>query len=238
MGRKEKVPYEKKVQACEDYINGIASAPQLAEKLGLGKRGKDKIFLWVKKYRVNGKESLKHREKNNSYTKEFKLQVVEEYLSGEGSINSLCIKHQIPSHETLRSWIVKYNRHEELGDYIPKPEVYKMAYRKKTTQQEREEIVNYCIEHNKDYKKTASVYGVSYSQVYSWVRKYFKNGVDGLSDKRGRRKEEMELTELEILQRQNKILEAKIKELEMETELLKKVKEIERRRYSRSRKTK
>ena len=27
-----------------------------------------------------------------------------------------------------------------------------MAYRKKTTQEEREEIVKYCIEHNKDCK--------------------------------------------------------------------------------------
>jgi transposase len=102
-----------------------------------------------------------------------------------------------------------------------------MAYRKKTTQAEREEIVKYCIEHNKDYKNTAAVYDVSYSQVYGWVQKYLKNGNDALTDKRGKRKEESELTEVEKLQRQNKILEARIRELEMEAVLLKKVQELE-----------
>jgi transposase len=138
----------------------------------------------------------------------------------------------------LRKWIAKYNGHEELKDYISKPEVYTKMARRKTTQEEREKIVKYCIEHNNDYKNTAAVYGVSYSQVYSWVQKYSKNGADGLSDKRGRRKEESELTEVERLQRQNKILQARIKELEMEAVLLKKVEEIERRRSSQKRKTK
>ena len=34
----------------------------------------------------------------------------------------------------------------------------------KTTIDERKEIVNYCIEHNRNYKETASLYDVSYSQ--------------------------------------------------------------------------
>ena len=32
--------------------------------------------------------------------------------------------------------------------------------------------VDYCISHNNDYKGTASSFDVSYSQVYSWVKKY------------------------------------------------------------------
>ena len=36
--------------------------------------------------------------------------------------------------------------------------------RRKTTIDERKEIVNYCIEHNRNYKETASLYDVSYSQ--------------------------------------------------------------------------
>ena len=81
-------------------------------------------------------------------------------------------------------------------------------------------------------------YDVSYSQVYGWVQKYLKNGNDALTDKRGKRKEESELTEVEKLQRQNKILEARIRELEMEAVLLKKVQELERRRSSQKRKMK
>ena len=235
MGRKAKFSYEDKLKACEDYINGIASVSQIAEKLKANERV---VQRWINKYRMNGPESLMPKLKNSSYTKEFKIKAVEDYLSGGGSQEEICNKYQITSRSVLRNWIAKYNDLKELEDYIPKPEVYtKMAYRK-TTLEEREEIVKYCIEHNNDYKNTAAVYDVSYSQVYSWVQKYSKDGKDALTDKRGKRKDESELTEVEKLQRQNKILEARIRELEMETVLLKKVQEIERRRSSQKRKMK
>ena len=235
MGRKPKVSYEEKIRACEDYINGTVSVRQIAEKL---KIDKSVIRTWINKYRMNGPEALMPKLKNSSYTKEFKIQVVEDYLSGGGSQEEICNKYQIPSLNTLHQWIAKYNDLKELKDYIPKPEVYTKMARRKTTLEEREEIVKYCIEHNNDYKNTAAEYDLSYGQVYSWVQKYRENGVDGLSDKRGKRKNESELTEVEKLQRQNKILEARIRELEMEAVLLKKVQEIERRRSSQKRKMK
>ena len=61
---------------------------------------------------------------------------------------------------------------EKLKEYDPKREVYMAEARRKTTLEERKEIVEYCIAHNRDYKGTASLYDVSYSQVYSWVKKY------------------------------------------------------------------
>lgn len=44
--------------------------------------------------------------------------------------------------------------------------------RRKTTLEERKEIVDYCINHNRNYKNTAAKFDVSYRQVYSWVKKY------------------------------------------------------------------
>ena len=239
MGRKLKVSYEDKIKACEDYLSGTASAREIAERLNLRPTSEREVQRWAVRYREYGPESLLPKLKNSSYTKEFKINAVEEYLSGNGSIDDIRNKYQIPSHSTLRKWIAKYNDLKELEDYIPRPEVYtKMAYRKKTTQEEREEIVKYCIEHNKDYKGTAALYDVSYSQVYGWVQKYLEKGTDGLTDKRGKRKDESELTEVEKLRRQNKILEARVRELEMESVLLKKVEEIERRRSFQKRKMK
>lgn len=235
MGRKSKISYEEKIKACEDYIKGNGTASEIATDIGVSPK---EIRTWANKYRTNGPESLMPKLKNSSYTKEFKVKAVEDYLSGGGSLRDICNKYQIPCHSTLRNWIAKYNELKELEDYIPKPEVYTKMARRKTTLKEREEIVKYCIEHNYDYKNTAAVYDVSYSQVYSWVQKYRENGSEGLSDKRGKRKTEEELTEVEKLQRQNKILEARIRELEMEAVLLKKVQEIERRRSSQKRKMK
>ncbi len=54
--------------------------------------------------------------------------------------------------------------------------------RRKTTIDERKEIVKYCIEHDRDYKGTAAIYDVSYTQVYSWGRKFDVNGEEALVD--------------------------------------------------------
>ena len=101
-----------------------------------------------------------------------------------------------------------------------------MTKGRKTTQEERAEIVAYCIEHGKDYGLTVETYKVSYQQIYSWVRKYEEKGVDGLTDRRGKVKPESELSESERLRQENKILQAKIKDQEMEIALLKKLREL------------
>ena len=100
--------------------------------------------------------------------------------------------------------------------------------RRKTTIEERKEIVDYCINHNRDYKGTASIYDVSYSQVYSWVKKYDAQGEVGLADKRGHHKTDEEVDELERLRRENIRLKRQLQEKDMLAELLKKVQEFER----------
>ena len=100
--------------------------------------------------------------------------------------------------------------------------------RRKTTIDERKDIVKYCIEHNRDYKGTAALFDVSYSQVYSWVKKYAATGEEGLTDKRGHHKTDDEVDELERLRRENLRLKRQLEEKDMVVELLKKVKEFER----------
>lgn len=99
--------------------------------------------------------------------------------------------------------------------------------RRKTTLEERKEIVDYCIRHNNDYKGAAAQYSVSYSQVYTWVKKYLENGEDGLTDRRGHHKSDEEVDELERLRRENQRLKRQLEERDMLCELLKKVKELE-----------
>lgn len=52
--------------------------------------------------------------------------------------------------------------------------------------EERVEIVNFPLAHEKDYQGAVEKYGVSYQQVYSWVRKFEKEGSHGLLDRRGK----------------------------------------------------
>ena len=106
-----------------------------------------------------------------------------------------------------------------------------MTKSRNTTQEERKEIVDYCLEHDKNYRLTAKVFEVPYANVYQWVQKYIKNGYDGLSDKRGHHKSEDELDEVELLRRKLEKAERELKVARLENRLLKKVDEIERRRY-------
>ena len=100
---------------------------------------------------------------------------------------------------------------------------------KPTTWETKIDIVCYYIQSNESYQNVADKYGVSYQQIYSWVRKYKENGAEGLLDKRGKRKPESEMTELEKLRAENRMLEAQNKRLETENAVLKKLEEIERR---------
>ena len=99
----------------------------------------------------------------------------------------------------------------------------------KTTLEERKEIVEYCISHDRDYKNTAALYDVSYSQVYTWVKKYTADGDAGLEDRRGHHKTDDEVDELERLRRENLRLKRQLEEQGMLVELLKKVREFEGR---------
>lgn len=164
--------------------------------------------------------------KNNKYSKKMKLQAVKDYLNGEGSYETLKEKYKLRSSTQLKNWVMWYNSHKEFKERSSaKGEIY-MTKGRKTTQEERAEIVAFCIEHGKDYGLTVETFKVSYQQIYTWVKKYEEKGVNGLTDRRGKAKPENELTEEDRLRQENKILQAKIKDQEMEIALLKKLREL------------
>lgn len=229
MGRKTIFSAEEKIKAVEDYLNGIRSVADIMNDLLIGSTRT--IRNWISIYKEQGAIALQASSKNKSYSKEFKVTMVEMYLSGEASVTDLCAKYGIKAHHTLQNWISLYNSDMELKDYNPKQEVYMANARRKTTINERKEIVTYCIEHERDYRVTAEKYDVSYSQVYSWVKKYVQEGEEGLSDNRGQHKAAEEIDELEMLRRENKRLKRQLEERDMTVELLKKVKEFEGRRF-------
>ncbi len=216
---------EFRAMVSQEYLDGIGSYRFLAKRYHIGKKT---LQEWVAKFRIHGIDDFITQAGNTSYSSGFKIMCVEAVQSDEGSIDDIVAKYNVYSREVLRSWIKMYNTNKELKDYDPKREVYMSNARRKTTLEERKEIVEYCIAHNRDYKGTASKYGVSYSQIYSWVKKYDALGADGLTDKRGHIKTNEEVDELERLRRENLRLKRQLEEKEMVVELLKKVKEFER----------
>lgn len=228
MGRKPKYSKEIKLEIVKRYINGENTRDLATEFMIKGTSACAQILKWINKYEAHGESAFESSNKNKAYSKEFKEAAINDYMNGLGSLEDLINRYKISSTEVLRKWIIKYNSHIETKDYSPKPEVY-MAKSRKTSYEERIEIVNYCLEHELNYKLTAIEYGVNYAQVYTWVTKYKEQGTDGLLDKRGRNKPESEMTTEEKLRHELRKSEAKRKYLEMENAALKKLEEIERR---------
>ena len=223
--RKNKFTPEQKLKIVQEFLEGKGSLKTLGRIYEIDR---STIAQWVRSYQEHREEAFFPQEGNNRYSAEFKIKCVEIYLRGEMSQTEICVKYGISNHSVLHRWIKKYNGGKELRDYDPRREVY-MAPRRKTTKEERIEIVNHCLSHGKDYKNTAALYEVSYSQVYDWVRKFEDSGEEGLEDKRGKRRKDDEVDETEKLRRENVRLKRELDLEKMKVELLKKVKELERK---------
>jgi transposase-like protein len=224
MPAKIKVSPEEKVRLVCEYMSGHLSASEFARQY----KTKDQVLYdWVRLYQTRGAEGLIPASRFRKYSPELKIRAVRDYLDGAGSLRALCTKYDISDDEMLRRWVKWYNSHGDFKQPSNGGVIY-MAKGRSTTLDERIEIVSHCIASNKDYGKTIERYGVSYQQVYGWVRKYEKDGPDGLADRRGKRKVEAAMSEVEKLRAQLKLKEAENLRLQMENELLKKLEALER----------
>lgn len=226
MSRKPKVAPEDKIAAVEAYLNGELGTAQIIQKLSIDKKTWQ---MWLTLYKARGSEGLIPQANNRKYSAELKEKVVLEYLNGKSSFMALCLKYSISTRSIVRTWIKRYNGQKGFKNPNSGRGIY-MTNGRKTTQGERVEIVSYCIANGKDYGATIEKYQVSYQQIYSWVKKFEERGADGLNDKRGKRKAKEEMSEVERLQAEIKLLQAENKHKEMVIDILKKVKEVERRR--------
>ena len=105
-----------------------------------------------------------------------------------------------------------------------------MTKGRETTQTERVAVAKECIANGKNYGEAAIKYNISYQQARSWTLIYIEGGEAVLEDRRGQRKKDQQpRTELEQAQIEIEQLKHKLKMLEIENHLLKKLKEIERR---------
>ncbi|VYT93635.1 helix-turn-helix domain-containing protein [Clostridium tertium] len=225
MGRKTKVSPEIKIKVVKEFLAGRTTISTIAYNLQVDT---SMIENWIGKYKNFGSYGLAIKNTNVKYSTDIKLQAVTSYLSGEGSLRELCIKYNISSMSILKGWIKQYNSHKKFKSQNKKGDKI-MTNGRKTTYEERIEIVSFCITNANDYNLTANKYKVSFQQVYTWIKKYNKDGYNALVDRRGKNKSFEELTKSEKFSAQLKLLEAENRRLKMKNDFLKKLEEIERR---------
>jgi len=224
MPQKGRFTVEEKVRLVEAYLTGEKSQGAIGREYKIERRT---LKGWVQQYKLYGTVGLRGTAINRKYSPALKRQVVEEYLWGPASLRELCAKYDISGKSLLRSWIKCYNGHRDFRQSNNGGEIYVIKGRD-TTLEERIEIVSHCIASNKDYGLTIEKYSVSYQQIYGWIRRYEKDGPDGLVDHRGKRKDEASMTEVEKLRAQLRLKDAENLRLQMENDLLKKLAVLER----------
>ena len=230
MGRKAKYSKEIKLEIIKRYLKGESSI-SLTNAYNMSSSMKREIIKWVHKYQSLGESAFDNLSINKTYSKVLKQKVINDYLNGIDSYEGLANKYNISTHVIVMNWLKKYNEGIEIKDYDPKGDVYTMKARK-TTFEERLEIINYVIANDNDYKGAADKYTVPYASVYQWVKKYNEHGEEGLKDNRGRPSSHEPKQELTIEEKQAIEIEKLKRELErqkMIVEVLKKNEEIRKR---------
>ena len=224
MTKRKKIKAEEKIHIAKACVCGKISANAAAEQLGVHQSVVDD---WVRLYQTEGTEPFLPRKENKRYDPVIKEAAVRDYLSGRGSLREICRIYKIRNQIQLRTWIKVYNGHK---DFKKQTGGSRMTKGRETTQAERITVAKACIANGKNYGEAAIAYNVSYQQARSWTLKYIEGGENALEDRRGQRKKDQQpRTELEQAQIEIEQLKHKLKMLEMENRLLKKLEEIERR---------
>ena len=225
MLRREKIKSEDKIRIAKAYVQGKVGLSEAAKQIGVHH---SVIEDWVRQYETEGVQAFLPRTSNRRYDPILKEAAVKDYLTGKGSIRSICKKYKIRDTKRLRTWIKVYNGHK---DFKKQTGGSRMTKGRETTQAERIAVAKACIANGKNYGEAAIQYNISYQQARSWTLKYIEGGEAALEDRRGQRKKDQQpRTELEQAQIEIEQLRHKLKMLEMENRLLKKLEEIERRR--------
>lgn len=225
MPKKGKIAAEEKVRIIESYLSGKIGCCEAGRQVGVNHRT---IIKWASRYQTDGPTGFLPKEHNRTYPPGTKLSAVLDYQAGRGTMLEICEKYGVKDKRQLGNWLKVYNCHE---DFRIQTGGSRMTKGRDTTAEERIQIVKACIANGNDYGGTALKYQVSYQQVYTWTKKYREMGEVGLEDRRGYRAGTLPSRTLEEeLRGQIAQLERKNYDLEMENTLLKKVKELERRR--------
>lgn len=94
------------MKVVKEYLESNISYKTLSDKYCIS--SESVIKRWVNAYKLQGYEGVKVKRKNTKYTLEFKLNVVNLYLTGEMSYQSLANELKINNPSIIARWVNEY----------------------------------------------------------------------------------------------------------------------------------
>ena len=98
-----KYSFEFKKKVVEAYLQGEGGENYLASKFNVA--SPRQIKVWIKSYQAFGNEGLLRSRKQQKYSFEYKLHVVELYLSSEVSYQELALQERINNPAQICKWV-------------------------------------------------------------------------------------------------------------------------------------
>ena len=154
-----KYSWEFKLECVEKYLKG-----EWAEKPEFTK-SKDEVFhnrirLWVRTYRLNGIDGLKHKPVNKEWTVEERFELVSQVVAGK-TLSSVADEAGISSGQ-LYKWVRKYKQYGYDGLQLRKerkpkdPDMSKDNKPKNLTKSEKEELI--LLRRQNEYLRAENAY--------------------------------------------------------------------------------
>ena len=129
---------EFKMKVVNAYLNNEGGYKFLAKKYGIS----NEIIVrrWVNTFKSQGYEGLKVSRKNNNYSFEFKLNVVNLYLKGEMSYQTLANQFKINNPSLIARWVIDF-RNQGIEGLKPKKRGRASSMSKdKNNEKEKEQV--------------------------------------------------------------------------------------------------
>ena len=98
-----KYSYEFKLKVVQEYLNSKVGYESIAKQNNIP--DKKQVRVWVNAYKEFGSDGLMRSQKNKNYSFQFKLSVVELYLSSEVSYQELALSQGINTPSLITRWV-------------------------------------------------------------------------------------------------------------------------------------
>ena len=98
--------FEFKKKVVLEYLNGEGGTPYLSTKYGLGSNSQ--LRKWINAYKEFGDAGLMRSRKKEYYSFDYKLHVVELYLTSEVSYQELAIQEGINNPALICNWVNRF----------------------------------------------------------------------------------------------------------------------------------
>ena len=129
MERKVKYNYEFKLRCVEEVLRKHRSINSVAYENSIASSN---LNRWIKFYIEFGNEGLLPRQKNKSYSVNFKLKVLQAIENKSISLSKACLTFNIPRESTITSWQRKYEIEGTAGLQLkPKGKPVTMNFKRK-----------------------------------------------------------------------------------------------------------